>query len=55
MDLTFVDRRKKIVNDLAKINVVIEKYPLLCIEEEVLILKFNLLLSEEYLNVLQKI
>ena len=33
-----------IVKDLVKINVVIEKYPLLCIEEEVLILKFYLLL-----------
>ena len=44
MDLTFVDRRKMIVKDLVKINVVIEKYPLLCIEEEVLILKFYLLL-----------
>ena len=45
MDLTFGDRRKMIVKDLVKINVVIEKHPLLCTEEEVLILKFYLLLS----------
>ena len=43
MDLTFADRRKMIVKDIVKVNVVIEKYPLLCIEEEVLILKFYLL------------
>ena len=39
MELTFADRRKMIVKELVKINVVIEKYPLLYNEEEVLILK----------------
>ena len=45
VDLTFADQRRMIVKDLVKINVFIEKYHLLCIDEGVLILKLYLLLT----------
>ena len=45
VDLTFADQRRMIVKDLVKINVFIEKYHLLSIDEGVLILKLYLLLT----------